>query len=515
MNMKKKEEQTALYMKLNCTIPPLLLRGGFFRLSLYFLKYARQMKRSCCLAGFFLFFLNLCVSAKIRLPHILCDNMVLQQQADVQLWGWAKPKATVSIKPSWGANHTTIADKDGRWSLRVHTPKASYTPLSITFSDGEAVTLHNILAGEVWVCAGQSNMEMPLKGFDECTVEGYQDAVADAGRIYGMRYVKIPSVMRATPQDDADCHWQVVDSNTANYCSAVGYFFARRLHEIINVPIGLILANKGGTIVESWLDENNLKSYTKEPVDSSEIACKYSVDWLRPLLWGNGTFHPIINYSIRGILYYQGCSNVGRNAEDYAERLSLLISQWRRNFNSPNLPFYFVEIAPHSYGNPLGIEAAFIRAQQQRVAGRVNNTVLIGTNDLVYPSEIDQIHPCQKRQIGERLAMTAAARDYGFDKIFYRSPSFERLEIRQDSCFVHLKDTYNGVVAVTSYEGFEIAGQDKVYYKAHAQYLHNNTFLLTSSNVSCPVAVRYCYHNFQLGNVKNQAGLPLLPFKTD
>ena len=473
------------------------------------------MKKFCYLILFFLSFLCLPASAKIRLPHILCDNMVLQQQADARLWGWATPKTRVIIKPSWGPTHTTVADKEGRWSLRIRTPKGSYTPLSITFSDGEAVTLHGILSGEVWVCAGQSNMEMPLQGFYECPVEGYQDAIADAGRIRGMRYVKIPAVMSAAPKDDAVCHWEVMNANTANYCSAVGYFFGRRLHEMIDVPIGLILANKGGTMVESWLNEDNLKCYTNEPVDSAEIAKRYPTDWLRPLLWGNGTFHPILNYSIRGIIYYQGCSNVDHNPNTYAERLSRLISQWRSDFKVPNLPFYFVEIAPYSYGNALDTAAASIRMQQQTVAESVGNAVLIGTNDLVYPVEAEQIHPCQKRQIGERLAMTAAARDYGFDQIFYRSPSFEKLEMRRDSCFVHLKDTYNGIVPVTSYEGFEITGQDKVYYPAHAQYIHNSIFLLTSPNVAHPVAVRYCYHNFQLGNVKNQAGLPLLPFKTD
>ena len=174
------------------------------------------MKKFCYLILFFLSFLCLPASAKIRLPHILCDNMVLQQQADARLWGWATPRTRVIIKPSWGPSHTTVADKEGRWSLRIRTPKGSYTPLSITFSDGEAVTLHGILAGEVWVCAGQSNMEMPLQGFYECPVEGYQDAIADAGRIRGMRYVKIPAVMSATPKDDAVCHWEVMNANTAN-----------------------------------------------------------------------------------------------------------------------------------------------------------------------------------------------------------------------------------------------------------------------------------------------------------
>ena len=358
-------------------------------------------------------------------------------------------------------------------------------------------------------------MEMPLKGFNDCPVEGYQEAIAESGDIQGIRYAKIPATMRTMPQDDAECHWEIVNPNTANECSAIGYFFACHLHKMIDMPIGLILANKGGTRVESWLEKDYLKQHTNEPTDSANIVRQYPTEWQRPLLWGNGTFHPILNYTVRGILFYQGCSNVGQVPTIYGERLTQLIGQWRKEFQSPNLPFYFVEIAPYNYGNTQGTDAALLRMQQQRVAQNVSNTVLIGTNDLVYPSEANQIHPCQKRQIGERLAMTAAARDYGFENIYYRCPSLDRVEIHQDSCYVYLKDTYNGIAAATSYEGFEIAGNDGIYHPAQAQYLHNGKFVLTSLGITKPVNVRYCYHNFQLGTVKNQAGLPLLPFSTN
>lgn len=478
------------------------------------MKLSRMMKlRFLTLLSVLLAVLT--AAAKVRLPHILGDNMVLQQQTDVRLCGWAKPGARISVKPSWSGARRTVAGRDGRWSLRVRTPEGGYTPLSITFSDGEPLTLHGILAGEVWVCAGQSNMEMPLQGFHECPVEGYQEAVAGAGRIRGMRYVKIPAVMRAVPQDDADCRWETVNANTANDCSAVGFFFARRLQEMTDLPVGLILADKGGTRVESWLDEDSLRRYTDEPVDSAAIAARYPTEWLRPLLWGNGTFHPVLPYTVRGILFYQGCSNVGLRPETYAARLTRLIAQWRSGFGIPDLPFYFVEIAPYSYGNALGTEAAVIRMQQQRVAQTVANTVLIGTNDLVGLGEAEQIHPCRKRQVGERLAMTAAARDYGFGRVFYRCPAFGRMEVRGDSCLVHLKDTYNGIAAAASYEGFEMAGSDRVYHPARARYAGGGTFVLTSPAVVRPVSVRYCFRNFLPGTVKNQAGLPLLPFTTE
>ena len=244
------------------------------------------------------------VEAKVRLPHILCDNMVIQQQTDVRLWGWAEPGTQVKVKTSWSETTATVkADKDGRWLVKVKTPKASYEPLSITFDDGEQVSINNVLAGEVWVCAGQSNMEMPVKGFWMCPVEGYNDVVVDAKKHAGVRSVKIPSTMSATPQDDAQCAWRVCTPNTVGDFSATGYFFARKMHEALDIPIGLIEANKGGTRAESWLTKENLEKYTNDPTDSVEICKKWSQwDYHRSLLWGNGTFNPILNYTVKGIL---------------------------------------------------------------------------------------------------------------------------------------------------------------------------------------------------------------------
>ena len=161
--------------------------------------------------------------AKVRLPHVLGDNMVLQQNTDVRLWGWAAPGKTVTVTTSWNtAAYTVKAASDGQWIVKVKTPEASYKPLSITFNDGDPLTLNNILAGEVWVCAGQSNMEMPVKGFGNCPVEGYNEEVVNANTYQGIHFVKIPSVMSTKPLDDANCHWEVVSPNTVGEASATG-----------------------------------------------------------------------------------------------------------------------------------------------------------------------------------------------------------------------------------------------------------------------------------------------------
>ena len=464
--------------------------------------------------------------AKVRLPHIICDNMVLQQQADVRLWGWAQPGKTVNVSTSWNNEIvSTKADKNGKWLVKVKTPKASYDPLSITFDDGETLTISNVVAGEVWVCAGQSNMEMPVKGFGMCPVKDYNHWVIESAHHTGVRSVKIPSVMRAVPQEDAQCEWRICSPKTVGEFSATGYFFARQLHEALDIPIGLIEANKGGTRVESWLTKENLQKYTNDPTDSVEICKKWAQwDYHRSLLWGNGTFNPILNFTVKGILYYQGCSNVGDPGNQYSERMKLLVEQWRSQFGLGEIPFYFVQIAPWAYddGDLNAISGALLREQQWKAAQIIPNSSLVCINDLVYPYEYSQIHPAQKQPVGERLAYTALHRDYGFENVLYKSSSFKDMTIKNDTVFIHLQDNYSADAPFEQMEGFEVAGADKVFHPAQARHswqsgggYWDEAIMIICPEVKKPVAVRYCFKNFQIGNVKNGANLPLFPFRTD
>ena len=461
------------------------------------------------------------VQAKVRLPHVLSDGMIIQQNTEAHLWGWAKAKSDVTVTASWTTDkfHTT-ADKNGRFLVSVKTPAASFTPLTITIDDGdEAATILDVLAGDVWICAGQSNMEMPVKGFGNCPVEGYNNVVADAVNNRGLRWCKIPSVMSMHPLDDANCQWRNSDMQNVGEESATGYFFGRMLSRTLNIPIGLIEANKGGSRVESWLNAENLKKYTDEKVDSQSIvkSCKY--DYERTLVWGNGTFAPIQNSSVKGILFYQGCSNVGYHTSEYAFRLSKLVEQWRQNFG--NVPFYFVQIAPFNYGDD-NINGALLREQQAKAVSLIPNSDIVCTNDLVYPFEKGQIHPSQKRQVGERLAFIALIRNYGYKNLYCDSPEFDKMEISGDTCFIKLKNTYGGISRYVGIEGFEVAGADKVFHPAEATHYwkawgdpHNEWIQVISKDVKAPVAVRYCFKNFQIGNLGNMGQLPLIPFRTD
>lgn len=360
---------------------------------------------------------------------------------------------------------------------------------------------------------------MPVKGFGNCPVEGYNNVVADAVNNRGLRWCKIPSVMSMHPLDDANCQWRNSDMQNVGEESATGYFFGRMLSRTLNIPIGLIEANKGGSRVESWLNAENLKKYTDEKIDSQSIVknCKY--DYERTLVWGNGTFAPIQNSSVKGILFYQGCSNVGYHTSEYAFRLSKLVEQWRQNFG--NVPFYFVQIAPFNYGDD-NINGALLREQQAKAVSLIPNSDIVCTNDLVYPFEKGQIHPSQKRQVGERLAFIALNRNYGYKNLYCDSPEFDKMEISGDTCFIKLKKTYGGISRYVGIEGFEVAGADKVFHPAEATHYwkawgdpHNEWIQVISKDVKAPVAVRYCFKNFQIGNLGNMGQLPLIPFRTD
>lgn len=455
--------------------------------------------------------------ARVRLPHLLGDGMIVQQQTDVRLWGWDKPGTTVKATTSWSDQTATAkTDKNGRWILTVRTPKAGYTPLSITFDDGDGTTtLKDVLAGEVWVCAGQSNMEMPLRGFDNCPVEGYNNEVVNASQYKGIHYVKIPSVMSMQPLDDANCQWQTISPTTVGDCSATGYFFAQTVNRALDIPVGLILANKGGTRVESWLDADNLKKYTDESLDSMTNVKKYPGDYLRPLVWGNGTFSPILNFTVKGILFYQGCSNVGAPGDQYSQRLKLLVEQWRRDFKLGQIPFYFVQIAPYYNGDVNGTAGPLLREQQLKASKIIPNSDIVCTEDLVYPYETQQIHPTMKKPVGQRLAYIALHHDYGMTSLMCESPQFKEMTISNDTCFVRLTNDYRAISRYENIQGFEVAGADKVFHPAKAFYDWNKGLCITSPEVKAPVAVRYCFHNFQLGNVANGGGLPLFPFRTD
>ena len=218
--------------------------------------------------------------SKVVLPHILSNGMVLQQQSKARIWGWDSPGTIVKVKASWSDDEYEVkTGSDGKWLVAISTPKASYNKHTITINDGDETVIKDVLSGEVWVCAGQSNMEMPVKGFGNCPVDNYNQEIINAADVKAVRSVKIPSRMAMTPQEDAQCEWKECSPATVGDFSATGYFFAKTVSKALGIPVGLIEANKGGTRAESWLDYDNLKALGDEPLDTMKRKNSLTVCW--------------------------------------------------------------------------------------------------------------------------------------------------------------------------------------------------------------------------------------------
>lgn len=348
-------------------------------------------------------------AAKVELPEIIGSDMVLQQNAQCRLWGWADPRATVRIETSWGAECTVRSDADGRWSARVNTPAGSYEPQQVTIVSGERVVLDNVLIGEVWFAGGQSNMEMPLRGFNNCPIAGANEIIARAGSMRDrLRYVKIPLTAAYTPQDRVPGKWRPCTVETAPDFTATGYFFAELLADVLHVPVGIVDCTWGGTRVEGWTNREILETYPD--IDLTEKGIEATTDWLRPMVMYNAMLHPVAGYTVRGFLWYQGESNVNQY-KDYAVRLSNMVGLWRSLWKQGDIPFYYVEVAPFAYGSGNG---PYLREAQWEARELIPNSGLICTNDLVEPYEATNIHPKNKREVGHRLAYMALNKTYGF-----------------------------------------------------------------------------------------------------
>lgn len=454
--------------------------------------------------------------AELRLPSVIGDNMVLQHDADVLLWGWSDGDVTVT--PAWSGNPVTAKSDPatGRWEVRVHTGQAGFEPQSLTVAaDGETKTLGNILFGEVWLCSGQSNMEMPLRGFGIQPVEGAAQAIAYSGRYPGIRVHTTPKLESYTPQGDAPgSGWKTSEPRNAGEFSATAYYFARSLSDILNVPVGLIVNAYGGSKAEGWLPREVVERYPDFDIDKEATDPDFN-NWERVTVMHNAMLLPLAGYTIRGFLWNQGESNVGRH-ETLPGRMADLVAHWRGLWGDGTLPFYMVEIPAWEYDVPEADHAARLREAQHRAAREIPNCGIVCTTDLVYPHELKDIHASQKEPIGERLAFMAAARTYGVEGVHADYPTLRGVEYKGDSAVLTFNNRYGGFTPNIELPGFEVAGADRVFHKARAvQNWNDYTVTLTAEGVDDIKAVRYCFKNFSPGRVHDMLGLPLVPFRTD
>lgn len=299
------------------------------------------MKRYLLIFTLSLLFLSP-TQGKIKLPAMIGNHMVLQQNSSVKLWGWADGKK-VTVTTSWNSrSYQTSVDKDGTWLVKVDTPAGGYTPYSIIISDGAVITLSDILIGEVWICSGQSNMEMCMMGYTGQPVDNSLETLLNAGSYRDrIRFITVPKTKDTKQRADFEGKkWEVSAPETTIDCSAAAYFFARQLTETLHLPVGLVINSWSGSRIEAWMNESTLSiikgmdmGTVKNPKQdiNQRLECLY-----------NSMLYPVKNFTARGFLWYQGESNIS-NYQFYAPMMTAMVQLWRNVWEAPDMPFYYVQ----------------------------------------------------------------------------------------------------------------------------------------------------------------------------
>ncbi len=454
--------------------------------------------------------------AKVTLPSFFSDNMVLQQNTEAAIWGWTDSGKKVTITTTWtGVKTVATPDESGKWFVRLQTPAAG-GPYKIFITDGERITLNNVLIGEVWFCSGQSNMEMPVKGFNAQPVKGSTDFILGAKPSTPIRMCTIEKKPALSPVQESKGSWEENTPEAVTGTSAAAYFFAVKLQESLGVPVGLLITDWGGSTIETWMSREVISG--KFPgefdlgfLDGTEMPqmCMHT-----PCTLFNGQVAPLIPFTFKGMLWYQGESNRGR-AEQYVRLQKEYVAMMRDLFQNPDAPFYFVQIAPYPYDNPDSWVSGYLCEAQEKSLEVIPHSGMVTTLDI---GEFGTIHPSKKQEIGYRLAYLALVNDYGMKGITAKAPTFESVKFENGNAVVTF-NTYDNMglsPAVIELKGFEVAGSDKVFHPATARILGwNNQVVVNCPEVTTPVAVRYCFRNWGEGTLFNNYGIPVGPFRTD
>ena len=457
------------------------------------------------------------IQAEIKLPALFTDNMMLQQESIAPIWGWTNKHEKLTISTSWDAKEYQVkSDKQGKWKTNLTTPKAGGPYIIIVLNGSEIKTINNVLIGEVWLCSGQSNMEMPLKGFPgQPVIEGNDAIVKSSNK--NIRLITVPRATVLEPKDDFEGHWEVAGPQTTGRFSATAWYFGSLLQEVLQVPVGLIHVSYGGSNVEAWMNKEMLEDFDNTlPFPKTESDLKSNPNRVPTTLF-NGMLSPVIGYGIKGAIWYQGESNYERPFE-YKDLFKKMVGSWRELWNQGAFPFYYAQIAPFNYAqfHPTDqkeeYNSAYLREAQLKASKEISNS---GMAVLMDVGEENNIHPNNKKVGGYRLAYIALAKTYGVDGFEYLSPEFNAMEIKGSTVTVSFNNIPNGI---TSYNkevvGFEIAGENKVFYPA-TTYMRRKSVILSSPNVEKPLAVRYLFKDFTKAEIFSTGGLPMSSFRTD
>ena len=478
---------------------------------------------------------------------LFTNNAVLQRDKPVPVWGTADAGEKVTVTFA-GQSVETTTDTAGKWRVNLAPLPANASPADLVIKGNNTLTLTNVVVGEVWLASGQSNMEWVVKN----TYDAALDVPASANYPL-IRHIKIKKTVSDTAATTVPVEkdtWQVAGPATTGDFTAVGYYFALDVYRLLNVPVGIIGSNWGGTQIEPWISpatlaanpafavvgerwnkgvaeyparvkqyETDLAAWTTERDAAKTAGTPFTkkipgkpgdpaVSPQKPSVLNNAMINPLVPYALRGALWYQGESNTGR-ANEYHSLLSALITDWRAQFGQGDFPFYWVQLA--NFQNPVGTDWAFLREAQTQTLALPNT----GQAVIVDIGNVRDIHPRNKQAVGHRLARLALARDYGFKTIPDSGPVFAKAEREGAGYRVSFTATTGGLIApLNELVGFELAGEDKVFKPATA-VIENDTVLVTSAEVTAPVAVRYAWRNAALAGLFNKEGLPAVPFRTD
>jgi sialate O-acetylesterase len=446
----------------------------------------------------------------VKLPALFGDNMVLQQESNVALWGWAEPNSTVKIQSSWNKKSCKVkADTAGFWKVKIQTPSASFTSHTLTVSQKNTLTLENVLIGEVWLCSGQSNMEMPMKGFESLAVAGAPDEILVSRNQY-LRLFTVEKKSTLHLQTDCAGSWLEASPGTVIDFSATAYYFGKMLFRNLNIPVGLIHASWGGSNIEAWMPSELFDDIPGKTAPEKQEDIKSANK--TPAVLYNGMINPLVGYGIRGVIWYQGEAN-RKEPDLYVSLFGKMVQKWRELWASGTFPFYYCQIAPNDYAG--GVPYAFMREAQAKCMKTVPNT---GMAVLMDSDCHAKNHPPEKRNAGERLARWALAETYGIKGLPYKSPEPGEVEITGRLVTITVENI-GASSGLTTYgkdiRNFQVAGINKIFYPGIAAVDGNKIFVF-SPQVEKPVAVRYCFETATETEIFSiDAHLPLSSFRTD
>ena len=458
-----------------------------------------------------LLFTQLNSFAKISLPGVFGDNMVLQQKSSVAIWGKGKSNSILTISAGWSKQiFKTNIDAKGFWRINITTPNAG-GPYVITIKDDEVFEIKNVLIGEVWFCSGQSNMEMPMRGFKNQPVLNSNEMLLEADNNQ-LRLFDTKRNASVIPTDIVGGEWKISSTESASEFSAGAYMYGVMLQKKLNVPVGIIVSSWGGTKIQSWMDYESLTDFPKDineyasKIDTSKEKHKLSTTLF------NGMIAPFAGYGIKGFIWYQGETN-RYDPAGYLKLLPKMVSSWRAHWQSKDsLPFYYVQIAP--YGNKDTTKSVRgVREAQMKAMAIIPNSGMVATTDIGSDAFI---HPPYKKEVSQRLLYWALAKTYGYKGILYSGPIYKSMIINKNTATIKFDYAERGLSTYgNDLVNFEVAGADKIFYQATAKIQTDGTLDVWCDKVTNPVAVRYAWKDYVKGELFNTAGLPASSFRTD